>query len=404
MTDLQDWYNVALSCVHCRVCTSSDIHLTGDENLPICPKGNIFKFESFFACGALEIVRALCEGEITENSPRLQQIIYSCTMCGYCSYHCEMYSSPGSKVKKMGKTFVNIWQDLRADMMERGWGPMEAHNAILKNIANTDNAWGGTRADRERWAKGLGAKDLNKEKADVLYFAGCTATYDPNLKGMMTTAAEVFNKAGVSWGILGKNEKCCAGPSLRVGDRDQFKAYALENVEMFKKSGVKTVVTSCAGCYSTFKKEYPEVADMEGIEVLHVTEFIAQLIKDKKLTFTKEVPLNVTYHDPCHIGRYCNVFDAPRRILRAVPGVSVHEMIQNRNNSWCCGAGAGMRTALPDVASETGIHRVKQAEDTGADVLVSACPFCAQNLIDCIKESGSDLKFRDITEILAQAL
>ncbi|MDY6965270.1 MAG: heterodisulfide reductase-related iron-sulfur binding cluster, partial [Halobacteriota archaeon] len=221
---------------------------------------------------------------------------------------------------------------------------------------------------------------------------------------MMTTAAEIFNKAGVDWGILGKNEKCCAGPSLRVGDRDQFKAYAKENIEMIKKSGVKTVVTSCAGCYSTFVKEYPEVVDMGDIEVLHVTEFIAQLIKDKKIEPTKEVPMRVTYHDPCHIGRYVKVYDAPRKILRAVPGVVLAEMVQNRDNSWCCGAGAGMRTALPDVASETGKHRVEQAEDTGAEVLVSACPFCAQNLTDCIKEAGSDLKFMDITEILVKSL
>jgi len=404
MMELEEWYNVVSSCVHCRACTSSDIHMTGDENLPICPKGNMFKMESFFACGAHEIIRAMIEGEINENSERLQHVIYSCTMCGYCSYHCELYSPPGQKCKKMGKTFVDIWQDLRADMMKRGWGPLEAHNAILKNIANTDNAWGGTRGDRERWAKGLGAKDLNKESADVLYFAGCTTTYDPKLKAMMTTAAEVFNKAGVSWGILGKNEKCCAGPSLRVGDRDQFKAYAGENIELFKKSGVKTIVTSCAGCYSTFKNEYPAIAEMDGIEVLHVTEFIARLIKEKKIEFTKEVPMKVTYHDPCHIGRYVGVFEEPRTILRAVPGVEVREMIQNKRNSWCCGAGAGMRTALPDVASETGQHRIKQAEDTGAEVLVSSCPFCAQNLMDAIKESDSDLKFMDITEILAQAL
>ena len=221
---------------------------------------------------------------------------------------------------------------------------------------------------------------------------------------MMTTAAEVFNKAGVSWGILGKNEKCCAGPSLRIGDSDQFRAYAGENIELFKKSGVKTIVTSCAGCYSTFVKEYPRVADMGHIKVMHISEFISKLLKSGSITFSKEVPMNVTYHDPCHIGRYCGVYDAPRAILSSVPGIKLREMMQNRQNSWCCGAGAGMKTALPDVASETGVRRVKQAEATGAEVLVSSCPFCAQNLADSIKEADSELKFMDLTQIVAMAL
>ena len=259
--DLEEWHEVASSCMHCRICVNPEFHEVGDW-VPICPKGNKFKMETFYAPGTFELIRAIIEGELTENSPKLQKAIYSCTMCGACSALCEIYSAPGAKVKRMGKTFVDMYIDLRADMMKRGWGPLESHNAILKNVANTDNAWGGTRGDRERWAKGLNAKDLNKETADVLYFAGCTTTYDPKLKNSMVTAAQIFNKAGVSWGILGKNEKCCAGPSLRIGDRDQFEAYARENLRLFENAGVSTIVTSCAGCYSAFVKEYPKVADM----------------------------------------------------------------------------------------------------------------------------------------------
>ena len=400
--DLEGWHEVAASCMHCRVCVNPEFHEV-DGWVPICPKGNMFKLETFYAPGAFELIRAIIEGELTENSPKLQKALYSCTMCGACSTLCERYSAPGALVKKMGKTFVDMYIDTRVDLMKRGWGPLEEHKAILKNVANTDNAWGGTRADRERWAKGLGAKDLNNEKADVLYFAGCTATYDPKLKGMMTTAADLFNKAGVDWGILGKNEKCCAGPSLRVGDRDQFNAYARENIELFNKLDVKTIVTSCAGCYSAFIKEYPDVGKIDA-EVLHISEFIARLIKQKKIELKNEVKLKVTYHDPCHIGRYCSVYEEPRDILKAVPGLELLEMKQNRANSWCCGAGAGMRTALPEVASETGLRKIEQAEETGAEVIVSACPFCAQNLVDSIKEAGSDLKFMDITEILEKAV
>jgi heterodisulfide reductase subunit D len=388
--------------MHCRVCTVPDFHVVG-EWVPLCPSGDKFKLDSFYAPGRMEIIRALIEGDITECSDKLQQIVYTCTMCGACSAQCELYTSSGRKVKEMGKTLVNMWEDLRADMMRRGWGPLDAHQDILKSVASYDNAWGGPRAERERWGKGLKIKDLSKEKADVLYFVGCTMAYDPRLHGMIRAMATILDKASVDWGFLGNKEKCCGSVSLRIGDRDQFNGLARDNIKTFNDLGVSKIVTSCAGCYSTFKNRYPEVGEVDA-EVLHVTEYIAQLIKEKKIEPVKEVPMKVTYHDPCHIGRHVGLYDEPRRILRAIPGIELIEMKQNKMNTWCCGAGAGMRTAYPDLATETGVRRIEQAEETGASALTSACPFCYQNLTDAIKAAGSKLKFMDLSELLVQSL
>jgi heterodisulfide reductase subunit D len=351
----------------------------------------------------MEIVKAMIEGTIKENSDELQKIVYTCTGCGACSAQCELYSSPGRKLLEIGKTLPNMWEDLRAEMMKRGWGPLEAHETILKNVASYDNPWGGPRAERGRWSKGLNIKDISKEKADVLYFVGCTIAYDPTLRSMATSIATIFDKAGVNWGILGNKEKCCGSVSLRVGDRDQFTACARDNIKMINDLGVSTVVTSCAGCYSTFKNRYPEIGELEP-EILHVTEFAERLIKEKKIEPKKEVPMKVTYHDPCHIGRHSGVYEEPRMILGKIPGVILREMDQNRMNTWCCGAGAGLRTAYPDLAKDTGVRRIEQAEKTESDTLISACPFCAQNLMDALKEANSNLKYMDLMELLSQSL
>jgi len=171
------------------------------------------------------------------------------------------------------------------------------------------------------------------------------------------------------------------------------------NVEEIKKLGVEKVIFSCAGCYRTFKKDYPAHGVELGFEVQHISEFLADLVKEGKISF-KELDLSVTYHDPCHLGRHLGVYQAPRNVIQAIPKVKLVEMYRNRFNAWCCGAGGGVKSGYKDLALETADERIAEAKETGTKVLVTACPFCELNLKDAVKAKQENLEILDLTELL----
>jgi Fe-S oxidoreductase len=188
---------------------------------------------------------------------------------------------------------------------------------------------------------------------------------------------------------------------LRIGDRKGFEKFRDRNIATFKELGVETIITSCAGCTSTFKEEYADL--LPGIEILHSTEYLERLISQGKLPIKNKVDLEVTYHDPCHIGRYCGIYDPPRNILKSIPGLKLTEMERIREDSYCCGEGGGVRTAFPEVASWVATERLEEARiTTGSNVLVSACPFCEHNFKQVSGEKG--FKIVDVNELVLQAL
>jgi heterodisulfide reductase subunit D len=214
---------------------------------------------------------------------------------------------------------------------------------------------------------------------------------------------KLLEAAGESFGTLGKNEICCGATSYNLGAADVFKDIASENIDMLNGLGVEKVLTSCSGCYSVMKNEYPKI-QRRNFEVLHVVEYLDRLIQEGKLKPAKNLDLKVTYHDPCHLGRYSDLFDAPRRILEALPGVELVEMPRSREKSWCCGAGAGVKTTYPDFAAWIGEERVNEAKETGADALVTACPFCEGNLSDVIEATAAGMDIYDITDLVLMSL
>ena len=239
--------------------------------------------------------------------------------------------------------------------------------------------------------------------------------------------------AGVDIGIMGKDEACCGGRAYRMGYRGEFTQCAEKNIEAWTKAGVKTVVTSCADCYYAFKRLYPTVGSK--FEVLHTVEFVDRLIKQGKMKFSKMIPMKVTYHDPCHLGRQgepyvpwngkekkirgqmviyeprkpryngaCGVYDQPRSILKAIPGIELVEMERIREYAWCCGAGGGVIDAYPDFSSWTARERIEEAKSTGAEAMVSACPWCESNFISAVKANNEKMKVYDIVELVQQAI
>jgi len=339
------------------------------------------------------------EGRQQRRIDRFVQGLYECSTCGQCHYVCPSFIDT-----------VELWEALRGSMVSSGHGPLENHKALTSSVKSYDNPWLQPRSTRDKWAKRAKKqkeiervpKSLPKEQAEVLYFVGCTASFDVNIKQVAVNTVKLLQACGVDFGILGTREKCCGSVLLRVGD-PEYSRLAQENIETFNSLGIKTLVTSCSGCYKTISQDYPKVGEM-NFEILHMVQFIDRLIQEKKIRFKNEVPMRVTYHDPCHLGRAAGIYEAPRRILRSIPGVEFVEIERHHENSRCCGAGGGLKAGFPEVQQQMSQHRVRDALDTGATDFVTACPFCYQGLLVGITAEQAPLQMRDITELLIRAL
>ena len=215
----------------------------------------------------------------------------------------------------------------------------------------------------------------------MLYFRGCTAR--EKQPGIQESTEKLLNLAGVDYHIL-DNESCCGSVLLRTGFIEEGKEQIRKNSEIFKD---ETILTSCAGCYKTFKEDY------ENINAIHISQLLKQLIDEGRLVFSKK-DLNVTYHDSCHLGRHMGLFDDPRFVIESV--ANLVEMENNRENSLCCGAGGGVKSAYPEIADELAKSRINQAKDTNCNILITACPFCKLNLIN------DELEVLDLTEFLVE--
>ncbi len=399
---LMEYRNMAWKCWKCGLCRMShpDVEIP-HKYADNCPRGTRFRFEPFFGTGTQEMIRALtCDPpELDIEDPavaeRIKKVVYTCPQCGACQVNCN----PTKHLEPANASIA-----LREWLVEQGLGPLPEHQPLVKSIMNYDNPWMQPRAARQKWAKKKKIKDAAKEEVEILYYPGCTAAYDPVIQPIAGWVTEVLHTAEVDFGILGKNEICCGSTVLRVGDKENFRKIRAKNLESLNTTTAKVIVTACSGCFSTLTHEY---ADALNAEVKHVLEFVDELIQEGKLTFTKNLDLDVTYHDPCHVGRYCDVYEPPRRILEALPGVTLKEMERIREWSFCCGAGGGCRTAFPeDIAGFSAIKRLEEAFDTGTRTLVTACPFCEQNLGENAKKTYDRLgiEVKDIMELVYQAL
>ncbi|UCD83747.1 MAG: (Fe-S)-binding protein [Deltaproteobacteria bacterium] len=389
MLDYEEAKTWFYRCLRCGTCK----YIFG-LYLPSCPAGEMFSFESYYSSGKLWIGRGLAEGKLSFADPSLLQKLYACTTCGSCQVQCSL---------PVGEHSVDIFEALRAEAVRQGYGPMPGQKHLLESIKNYDNPWVQPRQARERWARGLEIKDLSKEKARVLYYVGCTAELDPQLHQIARSTVEILQRAGVDFGWLGREEVCCGSVAMRLGDREDFRRLAENNIERFNELGVETIITSCAGCYKTITQDYPSVGKINA-EVVHSSQFVQRLLQQKKLSFKKKVELTLTYHDPCHLGRHREVYDEPRQVLQSIKGINFVEMRRTRENSWCCGGGGGVRAGFPDFAQETAILRIKEAEEVGAEGVVSTCPFCFQNIAGGIAAANSPLKMIDLTEIVSRAI
>lgn len=239
---------------------------------------------------------------------------------------------------------------------------------------------------------------------EALYFVGCYLSFDPRMKKVAAATANVLNKAGIDFGILGEKENCCGESIRKTGSEDVFKNLAKENIKTFIDNGVKKIIVSSPHCYHTFKNEYPEF--MVHFEVIHASQFIFDLIASGRLKLTGNYSKKVTYHDPCYLGRHNDIYEEPREVLKQVPGLNLVEMADSRKNSLCCGGGGGriwMDTPKNERFSDI---RLTQAKAVGAEVLVTSCPYCITNFEESRLnlEYDKELEVKDIMEIIQDVI
>jgi Fe-S oxidoreductase len=320
--------------------------------------------------------------------------IWLCTTCGRCPQQCPR------DVKQIESGIA-----LRRIATEYGVFPKSVTpvRTVRGSLVGEGNTLSEERAKRGDWAKGHSVKTFT-EGMEILYFPGCYPSYDPRLKKVAVATANILNLAGVDFGILGPKENCCGESIRKTGDEEVFKRLARENIKTFVDNGVKKILVSSPHCYHTFKNEYPEF--MVKFEVIHMSQYLFELIGEGRLDLKGEYGKKITYHDPCYLGRHNGIYDEPREVLKKVPGLTLNEMPDSRVDSLCCGGGGGrvwMETQKGERFSDL---RIQQAMDVGAEVLVTACPYCITMFEDSriTMEADEKIEIKDITEIIQEVI
>jgi Fe-S oxidoreductase len=320
--------------------------------------------------------------------------IWRCTTCGRCPQRCPR------DVKQIESGVA-----LRRIATEYGVFPKSVSpiRTAVGSLIGEGNPLNEERKNRAKWAEGLSVPTFT-EGMEILYFPGCYPSYDPRGKKVARATAAILNAAGVEFGILGSKENCCGESIRKTGDEELFKRLARENIKTFIDNGVRKMLVSSPHCYHTFKNEYPEF--MVKFEVIHITQYLFQLINEGRLQIKKDYGKTVAYHDPCYLGRHNGIFDEPRAVLKSAPGLELRELPDSRLDSLCCGGGGGriwMETPKGERFSDI---RLEQAVKVGAQVLVTACPYCITNFEDSklTLADSEALEIKDITEIIQEVI
>ncbi|MEI6101176.1 MAG: (Fe-S)-binding protein [Eubacteriales bacterium] len=389
-----------------------------------CPSVCYYNFNTYSAKGRFQLAQTILDGD-ADYSEMITEVVHSCTACGACDVSC--------KICRYNLEPLDHNIALKADAVEQGKTLQGQREMIESLMKEQTMLTGEKKADRANWAKGLKVKDVLTEKAEVLFFPGCKYSFDAGLAEKARAIVSLLLSAGADVGILGRADMCCAGRAHQMGFENEFEQRAKANSEAIKKSGAQIIITPCSDCYHTFKRLYAKMG--LDVTVLHIVEYIEKLIEVGDIKFTKQVDMTVTYHDPCHLGRQGEsyvpweggekkirnqihtwdpprsryngvhgIYDAPRNILAAIPGIRLVEMERIREYSWCCGAGGGCSETLPEFSLWTAGERISEAKATGAQALVTACPWCESNFAGATHKDGETLKVLDIIDLVRQAL
>ena len=375
-----------ITCMECGVCLASCpiLHTMGGSYDYIGPEFMVALFRSE--------MDTRIENKALETT--VKNGIWECTTCKYCEENCPQRIP-----------ILNEIVELRSKIMEEqpSYIP-DTIRDLNTNLYKHHNPYGLPKSERANWAEGLNVPDIKEGKKEVLYFVGCAQCSNRRDQKVARAMVDVFNKAKVDFGTLGINEACCGDVALKTGETGLFEELAKINTENLKKSNIIRIVTTSPHCYHIIRNEYPKYGG--DFEVLHYTQFIEELIEKGQLTFSNRIDKTVTFHDPCFLGRYNGVYGPPRKVLEAIPGLKLVEMAKSRENAECCGGGGGGNWMDIRAGERLAERRVVQAVETGAGILVVACPFCLTMFEDAVKTKGYEerIEIKHVIELARQAI
>jgi len=384
----------AYACIMCNRCQDAcPAYYTGKELSPSALEINkrYYLNENLkeFSEGA-DSLEGLSKWMLSEEAA------WSCTTCGFCIEVCPVGNEPMVDILRMRQDLVLMESNFPKGAME-----------TFEKIENYGNPWGMSPNDREKWTEGMDVPKMReKGSAEYLYWAGCSGAYDDRGKDISRSVAKIMNESGVDYAILGNEETCTGDSARRIGNEYLFQMQAAQNMGNFEKYGVKKIVTQCPHCLTTLKNDYGEIG--AELEVVHHSEFIADLIKEGKISPEKSLEEDITFHDACYVGRHHGEYDAPRDVLQSVMGkdAKLVEMPRNKEQSFCCGAGGGNMWYDIDKGKRINVERFEEAIDTGAKKVATSCNFCMIMMEDARKVTGQDeaMEVYDISELVAQRI
>jgi len=383
----------SLSCTECGRC--QDLCPAHNTGKPLNPRRIIHDIKvNLLENGAADAgkVQLPLIGEKAEGTS-CEDALWSCTTCGACLSVCPVLIEHMPKIVKMRRHLVQ----------EKAQFPEELLN-LFENMEQRSNPWGIAPSERGKWANLLGDREFIAGKTEYLFFVGCAGSFDSRAKQTTVALATVLDKAGVTWGILGREELCCGDSVRRLGNEFVFDRMARENVATFKEKGVTKIVTQCPHCFSTLKNDYQQYG-LE-LEVLHHSELIARLVQEGKLNSAKGVNLGKTlFHDSCYLGRHNDTYAAPRRVIEAATGAAPGEFERRKENGFCCGAGGGRMWMEEQIGTRINHDRVNEALKQQPDTICVSCPYCMTMLEDGLKDQGAEkVRVKDIAEVMAEAI
>jgi Fe-S oxidoreductase len=356
-----------LECIQCGVCTGS---------CPVSAKG-------------LNIRRLMREIKFSGRVDIPEEgTLWSCTTCSTCEDRCPKELTP-----------FDVILGMRGITVEEGKIAPTIRDA-LESVLKHGNPWDRARVKRSEWAEGLDIKPYTSEM-DLLYYVGCTPAYDPRGQEVARALVRTFEAAGASFGTLGNDETCCGDPVYGMGEKGLFELLVEDNLELFESNGVGRMVTTSPHCYNAFKNRYEKI----NFEPQHYTQYFAELIDSGRLSLSGKLEKTVTFHDPCFLGRQNDIYDEPRKILESIPGVKFVELDRSRERSLCCEGGGG-RMWIDVEGERIAERRIRDAVDTGAEIIATACPFCLSTLEDAVLTSGLEgsIEIFDIAELVSKTL
>lgn len=378
------------ACTNCRVCAD------------VCPAVSASRDGELSAVYRMRGLRQILKGRsgllrrlLSKRGPSEEELkhfsetVFRCTLCGNCQEVCPV----GIRLK-------DLWLSLRQDLVHSKSYPKKV-DMIGENLEGSHNVFAEDNEERAEWVEDMrNAPDDGyvRERAEIVFFTGCVASYFPLAQRIPMALAEILDVSGVDFTLMGEDEWCCGFPLLCAGLEELSQGFVEHNLEAVRKRGARKVVFACPSCYQTWREHYPH-----EFEIVHATQYLMELVK-RKLVPLKELPMTVTYHDPCDLGRGARVFDEPRAVIRAIPGVRLKEMARNRENCRCCGGGGNLEMIDAKLSSEIARSKVEEAMATGAQAIVTSCQQCVRTMTTYVRKNKVPIEVMDITQLVHRAL